>query len=74
MLFTQFFLIMKQMARTIIMKETEGFAHNSNFEITFFMCFILKFESLQRKQKEKLGNNSIHHCNKKNKILRNKST
>ena len=27
-----------------------------------------------RRQKEKLGNNSIHHCNEKNKILRNKST
>ena len=26
-----------------------------------------------RKQKEKLGNNSIHHCNEKNKILRNTS-
>ena len=27
-----------------------------------------------RKQKEKLKNNSIHHCDEKKKILRNKST
>ena len=27
-----------------------------------------------RKQKEKLRNNPIHHCNEKNKIFRNKFT